>query len=168
MGAPIDIALGIDANYAPHAAAVIASVARYSGPCRFIVLHSGVDAELRRRVESVAPEQAFVWIEVGDSDVPAFADRYHFTRAVLFRLGLEKLAPADCGRVLFLDADIAVLADIRPLAMMDLESMPIGAVRDPNVDAAAFAKAWSLSGTPAYFNAGIMAIDLSVVRTEKL
>ena len=56
---------------------------------------------------------SFVWTAVSDDDMPPFAGREHFSRAILFRLGLEKLAPPDCRRVIYLDADITVLADVR-------------------------------------------------------
>lgn len=164
----IDVAFGIDANFAPHAAAVVAAVVRRGGPYRFIVLHSGVDATMRARVEEAAPQARFAWVEVSDDDVPPFADRSHFTRATLFRLGLETLAPADCDRIVYLDADITVLGNVAELANIDLGDAPIAGVHDPNVNAAAFAAQWALPGEPSYFNAGILLIDLARVRAEGL
>lgn len=167
----IDIAMGIDRNYAPHAAAVIASVvnAAPGQRYRFIILHTDVEPELRTRVESCAPGCDFVWTTVGDDDLPKWANRSHFTRATLFRLGLEKLGPADCRRVLYLDADIAVASDVRPLWNVDLDGQVIGAATDENVNAKLFAARWKLpDGAPAYFNAGVLLIDLEKVRAEGL
>ncbi len=166
----IDVAFGVDANFAVHAAAVIASVVRYGkgGRFRFIVLHTGVTPQTQTRVESVAPGQRFVWVEVSDADLPPFADRGHFTRATLFRMGLEKLAPMDAKKVVYLDADITVMADVRKLAAVDLDGAPVGAVYDPNVDAEAFAAKWNLAGPGAYFNAGILLVDLEKIRAEGL
>ncbi|MFT3729333.1 MAG: glycosyltransferase family 8 protein [Terricaulis sp.] len=164
----IDVAFGFDKNYVEHGAAVMASVASHGGGYRFIILHVGIDAEAQRRVESVAANAKFVWIEVGDDDLPAFADRMHFTRATLFRLGLEKLAPADCHKLLYLDADITVLRDVRELYAFDLEGNPVAAAIDAFVDPKAFAERWSLPVGPDYFNAGILVIDLDKVREQKL
>lgn len=166
----IDIALGFDANYAPHAAAVIASVVAHAPGARFrfIVLHCGIGRALQARLEMAAPGMRFVWVEVGDEDLPPFADRDHFTRATLFRLGLEKLAPADCHRVVYLDADIAVLDDVRTLWTVDLKGNPVGAAIDAFVDPARFAGLWKLPSGPDYFNAGILVIDLDMVRAEGL
>jgi lipopolysaccharide biosynthesis glycosyltransferase len=164
----VDVAFGFDKNYVEHGAAVMASVASHGDAFRFIILHVGVDAAAQKRVESVAPNATFVWVEVGDDDVPAFANRMHFTRATLFRLGLEKLAPADCHRLLYLDADITVLRDVRELYDMDLEGNPVAAAIDAFVDPIAFAERWSLTPGPEYFNAGILVIDLDMVRAEKL
>jgi lipopolysaccharide biosynthesis glycosyltransferase len=170
----INIALGFDAAYTPHAAAVVASAVHFAPDAkfRFLMLHTGIVLPLRAEFDRLAPEAQFVWIEIGDDDVPPFAEKEHFTRATLFRLGLEKLAPADCQRVLYLDADLTVLRDLRDLWHSDLEGCPLGAVIEsgtilyPSRD---FAKTWQLPEQyPGYFNAGVLLIDLKQVRAEKL
>lgn len=172
MTGEIDIALGFDANYAPHAGVVIASVVRGAPGARFrfICLHDGVDAALRGRVESCAPGARFHWAEIGDDDLPAFATRGHFNRAILFRIGLEKHAPADSARVLYIDADVVVCGDVRELWSADLGDNAIGAVQDRYQDGAAFAQRWELPGeeAPRYFNSGVLLIDLDRVRAERL
>jgi lipopolysaccharide biosynthesis glycosyltransferase len=133
------------------------------------MLHADVDAPTQKRVEASALGAEFVWIEVGDDDLPAYAARGHLNRTVLFRLGLEKLAPADCGRVLYIDADTIVLGDVRELWNADLGECAIGAVRDCYQDAAEFAARWGLPHTgQVYFNAGVQVIDLARVRREGL
>jgi len=166
----IDVALGFDRRYAAHGAAVIASVVAHArgAQFRFIILHSGIDRALQARMETAAPGMRFVWIEVGDGDLPFFTDREHFSRATLFRLGLEKLAPADCHRVVYLDADIAVLDDVRKLWALDLSGNPVGAAIDAFVDPVRFAGLWDLKPGHDYFNAGILVIDLDRVRGEGL
>lgn len=170
--ARFDVALGFDGNYAPHAAAVIASASRRAerAPFRFMMLHEGVGRTTQQQIESLAPQSEFVWIEVSGEDVPAFEPRRHLTRSTLYRLGLEQLAPSDCERILYLDADITVLGDIRALWSTDLDGRAIGAVADsllghkyPDVP---FHHRWGLpEGT--YFNAGVLLIDLAKVRAEK-
>jgi lipopolysaccharide biosynthesis glycosyltransferase len=166
----IDIALGFDSKYAPHAAAVIASIVRHAEDTelRFVVIHSGITEPIRAKVESLAPNARFEWVEVGDSDLPPFVDRAHFRRSILFRLGLEKLAPADCQRVLYFDSDLVVLADVNELWNVDLGGCAIGAAVDAYIDPVAFATRWQLSPGSAYFNAGVLLIDLEKVRAERL
>ena len=163
----IDVAFGVDNGYAPHLAAVVASIVRHAPDARirFIVLHAGVTQERQMLIEGVAPGTLFVWIEVGEDDVPAFADRGHFNRTTLFRLGLERLAPADCRRVLYLDADLVVLDDVRVVYNLDISGASIGAVIDYPVNADEFAARWQLPpSAQAYFNAGVLLIDLERVR----
>lgn len=167
----VDIALGVDRAYAPHAAVVIASVIAHATDVnlRVLMLHTGVERDLQERVEQAAPGAQFVWREIGDADVPAMAQREHFSRAILFRLGIEAHAPADWRRVLYLDADVIVNRDVRELWRTDLGIAPIGAAIDCYVDASAFAERWSLPRErAAYFNSGVLLIDLERVRAERL
>jgi lipopolysaccharide biosynthesis glycosyltransferase len=138
---------------------------------RFIVLHDGISAERQACMERVAPEARFHWAEIGDHDVPAYASNgTHFSRAILFRLGLERLAPRDCMRVLYLDADVIVLGDLRALWRSDLEGAPLGAMLDSyRLDGGEFAQKWGLPPSPVgYFNSGVLLIDLERVRADRL
>ena len=167
----VDITFGTSAEYVIHVAAVIASIVKNApgANLRFILLHAPMPDELKRNVEKSAPNATFFWNEVGDDDLPAYADRRHFTRAILFRLSAEKLAPADCKRVIYLDADLIVCGDIRKLWEIDLGGAPIGAVKDAYMQGAPFAEEWKLPPGPYdYFNSGVLLIDLEKVRTEKL
>ena len=167
----IDVALGFDSRYAAHAGTVVSSIVRNApgAEFRFIMLHANVDRAVQERVESVAPNAAFVWTPVGDDDLPAHADRGHFNRTILFRLGLEALAPADCVRVLYIDSDMIVLGDVRELWTADLSDNAIGAVLDAYVDGATFAPRWDLPHNgERYFNSGLLLIDLAKVRQQKL
>jgi lipopolysaccharide biosynthesis glycosyltransferase len=173
----MDIAFGTDGEYAPHLAATIASILRHSPQSRFrfIILFHDVPPASRARIEVYAPHVRFHWIEIQEKDVPPLRDnrpnRGHFSRAILFRLGLEQLAPQDCRRVLYLDSDIIVTADIEKLWRADLSGRPLGAVLDANADSLSkdFARRWSLpEDAGAYFNSGVLLIDLEQVRANRL
>lgn len=171
MTSAIDVAFGVDGNYAPHLSAVIRSIVRHApgAKFRFIVLYEDFDAERRQACESVAPDAEFVWTEISDRDMPGFDNHLHFTRAILFRLGLPHLAPADCRRVIYLDADIIVTDDIRKLWSIDLGGAALGAVEDAYVDPVAFAARWGVAQRPArYFNSGVLLVDLEQVRRDGL
>jgi lipopolysaccharide biosynthesis glycosyltransferase len=169
-----DIAFGLDARYAPHTAAVIASIRRYApgARLRFLILHSGMPELRRKTIERLAPDARFIWIEVSDSDVPHYTKRPHIehvSRATLFRLGIEKFAPPDTRRILYLDSDITVLRDVREIWNVNLHGAVVAAVTDPDVDAPAFRKRWNLPENDlGYFNAGVLLIDLERVRAERL
>jgi lipopolysaccharide biosynthesis glycosyltransferase len=166
---PIRVALGFDRAYAPHAAALITSLRRYTpGLFEFLILHEGVDRVLKRRLQAIAPDCAFIWREIGAADVPAMADREHFSRAILYRLGLERMAPAEWSRVLYLDVDMIATADVTALWRTDLEGGALGGVPDCYVKPAAFAERWGLAGEAIYFKSGVLLIDLDAVRNDAL
>ena len=56
MSDRIDIAMGFDGRYAPHAANVMASIIRHApgAKLRLILLQSGVSEEIRRRTERLS------------------------------------------------------------------------------------------------------------------
>jgi lipopolysaccharide biosynthesis glycosyltransferase len=169
MSERIDIALGFDGRYVPHAANMMAAIVRHApgAKLRFILLQADVSANEKARLESAIPGPEFVWIDVGDDDLPAYSERGHFNRTVLFRLGLETMAPADCKRVLYVDADAIVVGDIRELWAFDLGPHAIGAATDCYLDADTFAATWGLSKDGRYFNAGVQVIDLEKVRAGR-
>ena len=182
----INVALGFDAGYAPHAAAVVAAVAHFTNAkLRFLLLQTDVNLKTRADFERLAPAAQFVWIDIGDEDLPLYTRRY-LSRATLFRLGLEKLAPSNCERVLYLDSDLTVLRDVRELWQSDLGHCPVGAIVNSGVrdgvgpisfqaeglyylDPNEFAKRYLPFGQySGYFNAGVLLIDLKQVRAEGL
>lgn len=174
MSERIDIAMGFDDNYAPHAAAVVASVRRRARNARFrfIMLNTGVAEARRKALESVAPEAEFLWAELREEHLPAFEkgqDLGHVNAATYLRLALETLAPADCRRLIYLDADLIVQRDLCELWAVDLDGAVIGACPDTYCDETAFAEQWALPPRAAgYFNAGVLLIDLAAVRAERL
>jgi lipopolysaccharide biosynthesis glycosyltransferase len=169
-----DIALGADDQYVPHAAALIASVIANApgAKFRFIVLHGGIAQERLETLRSAFPEADFVWLAVTDDEMPKYVSRaelHYITAATLFRLGIEKLAPPDCRRVLYLDSDMTVTRDVRDLWAIDLEGSVAAAVVDPDCAPQDFASRWGLPpAASGYFNAGVLFIDLERVRAEKL
>ncbi len=165
----IDIAMGFDDRYAPHAAAAIASIVSASPGARFrfTLVHDGISTERRGGIESASPGAAFHWVEIADADIPAYASREHFSRAILFRLGLDTAAPSDCMRMLYVDTDTICERDIRELWSVDLDGLPIAAVRDGFVKPEEFSALWGLDPANAfYFNSGILLIDMEMVRRQ--
>jgi lipopolysaccharide biosynthesis glycosyltransferase len=110
---------------------------------RFLMLHSDIATDLRARVERAAPGQHFAWITVKDEEMPAYTGNEYLplvNRTTLYRHGLEKMAPADAWRVLYLDTDPIVLSDVREILQAPIEGQPLVAVDDLFVDVDAFAR----------------------------
>ena len=167
----VTIAFGVDGNYASHTAAVISSILRHSIETRFhfLILFEDFPDRMKRELEAVAPDSVFTWVELETSRFEAFEAHEHFSRAILFRLGLAELAPAECTRMIYLDADLIVTGDICDLWRTELDGKALGAVEDCFVNGADFAHTWSLPvDEAAYFNSGVLLIDLAKARQEQL
>ena len=80
---------------------------------------------------------------------------------------IEMLSPT-IRRVLYLDVDMIVNGDLRPLWNTDLHDKVCAAVVDPGVNPDEFAAKWSLPRPGQYFNAGVMLIDLEKLRAKPL
>jgi lipopolysaccharide biosynthesis glycosyltransferase len=170
----VTVAMGFDDGYTPHAAAVIASIVNASDPAafRFLMLTTGVPRERQRQVELIAPASQFVWITVGPDDLPELKVKgaiAHVNHATFLRLALERVAPADCERVIYLDADLIVTGDLRDLWAIDLGGAVVAGCHDQFIKPEDFAAKWALPpATLGYFNAGVLLIDLKQVQEGKL
>jgi len=171
----IRIAFGVDAAYVPHVGATIASLAAASPGARlhFIMLCSGVADDDRRRVGLCAPRAGFDWIDIDDPALLSLRTVAHFSAAASYRLALPRVVPPEIGRLLYLDCDLVAVRDVAELWRTDLAGNAAAAVSDPGVDAADFAVRWGLSPAsppvrPAYFNSGVVLLDLAVIRAEGL
>lgn len=89
--------------------------------------------------------------------------------AVYARLSIPDVV-TEAERVLYLDVDTVVLADLRPLLGLPLAGCPLGAVLDaqnPLVGPGTGMPGWRALGLPwgrEYFNSGVMLLDLAACR----
>jgi lipopolysaccharide biosynthesis glycosyltransferase len=165
----IAIAFGADTPYTPHLAAVIASIVARTPADRihFLVLHDGMSAALRQRVEACAPRALFSWHDVGTKLSQGLDGSGHISRATYYRLLLPTVAPPELGKILYLDSDIVVHRDLTELWNVRLGEHPLAAVFDVGVDAREFSTRWQLPyGGQHYFNAGILLLNLDLIRAE--
>lgn len=161
------VAFGVDAAYVPHMGVAIASIVDNApgGRFCFLILHDGIAAAERARLEACAPGQRFDWREITDDRLLDLKGCMHISRAMYYRLALPQLAPPTLSRVVYLDCDIVVTGDLRGLREVDLGGNAIAGVYDVGVEAEEFAGRFGL--TPrrlSYFNSGVLLIDLDRVR----
>jgi lipopolysaccharide biosynthesis glycosyltransferase len=161
------VAFGVDVGYAPHLAATLASIVANApgGKFRFMVIHAGIPKDEQLKIETAAPNQTFEWPQITDVAMLSLKGYAHISSATFYRLAIPSLAPPDATRVVYLDSDLIVLGDLRELAAVDLGDKAIGAVFDPAVDDADFAKRWNLPVRHlGYFNGGMLVIDVAKAR----
>lgn len=167
------VAFGCDAGFAPHLAATLASIVRHmpAENLQVLMMQVGFDGAQRAAIQALAPEAEFSWIDMTDFELPEYQVSNHISHATLFRLGLEQLAPAACKRLIYLDADLIVMDDLRKLWAVDLNGAAIGGVPDPGLSKDIPAEdrhwlKWVDDENAPYMNAGVMLIDLEQVRQE--
>lgn len=92
--------------------------------------------------------------------------------AVLYRLFMHELLP-EYDRILYLDSDIIVQADVKELFEADLKGAPIGAVKDCHATESPitawpfqeyFRKRVNLKNPRNYFNSGVLLLDTDQLR----
>ena len=166
----IEVACAVEGDYVPHSAAMLASVLANSGASRVRVhyLH-GPDfavedsAAIAQMVVEMGGEAAF--LKVDDERCSGLPIEGFTGKATWYRTMLPDLLP-DIARVLCLDADLLVMDSLEPLWTLDLEGSLLAAVT--NVLAPQYMdRPAELGISPhAYFNAGVMLLDLDSMRAN--
>jgi lipopolysaccharide biosynthesis glycosyltransferase len=163
----VSVLSATDLNYLQHAVACIASLLANSPTLHFEVLLVGTqdlapavprirrsfetEPRLRLRIEKFSPPEGF-----------SYPPHHRFTVETYLRLWIDELFPGT-HRVLYLDPDIIVTADIDELWNWDLKGHTLAAVPIPGSTRPA------VHGFPPgsqYFNAGVMLIDLNSWRAH--
>ena len=126
----------------------------------------------RDLVKRSVPHLSVDYITVDESttsDLPTYG---YQSRATYGRLFIGDLLPPDLSRVLYLDCDLIVLDDLLQLTEFDMQGFPIAAVVDSGAPVFGHGMGcWreaALDPRTAYFNAGVMLIDLDEWRTSNI
>jgi len=178
----ISLVCATDRNYAMPLALMLYSALVHLRPgvaVRIFILDDGLTEELRARVSRVVAGIA-VPVSVQFVPVPACYDGYslpaHIARITYARIDLPTLLPPDLARVIYLDCDMLVLADLTELWEADMDGKTLLAVRDywvPNVssDLSGVSTTWSIldiDPSAPYFNSGLLVVDLERWRQQHL
>lgn len=168
------IVCGVDDRYTQTLCVLFESLAAAHPTCtadlRLIVLHCQLSNSSQRRIRFHAER---LGLPVQLRAVPAPDYRYPVSGwvsdAVYLRLSIPD-AVGDEPAVLYLDADILVMRDLRPLLRRAMSGAPVAAVRDPQnplLGQGIAMPGWHELGLPAdreYFNTGVMLLDLDQCR----
>lgn len=99
--------------------------------------------------------------------LPPLPTNTRIPMAAYFRLLIPQLVGEQSGRVLYLDCDLVVTADLGSLWTTDLGGAVLAAVHDPGADRTR-RTALGLSVGHSYFNSGVLLIDLHAWRRERV
>lgn len=177
------VALTFDDNFWAPAYATMRSVCLYT-PHRedlvFHLFHRTLSADHRADLEKIQTEfpVALRWYDLDQSelfrDIAArMPENKRLSNIVYARLVIDQLVASDVERILYLDCDMLVRDDIAWLFALDMGEMSIGAVRDPSgaliTGQRDLMKNRDLfDPSDAYFNAGMLLIDIAQWRDAKI
>jgi lipopolysaccharide biosynthesis glycosyltransferase len=137
------------------------------------VLDDGLGPELRRKVERpLLARLALHWVEPPPGTRGGLPLWGRMPATTYCKLLIPDCLPDDTARVLWLDADLVVLEDLGELWHQDLRGHTILAAPDPFVQSVSSrlgVAAWAELGLPrgaAYFNAGVMLVDMARWRRD--
>lgn len=172
---PIHIACQSDSRFLPDCAVMLHSLLSANQDEKFVVHFAHSETLSTRELGGLAAIVAGSGSRWEPVEVPnqftsqfPFIERYGGVTA-WFRLLLPRLLPA-LDRVLYLDADLLVVAPVRTLWETELTGMCLAAVTQPLLkqDRARVVRDLHLPDPRRFFNSGVMLLDLARLRATGL
>ena len=166
----IHLCCAAERNYVPHAAAMLHSALANAGATVQVHFLHGPDlrGSQRDRLAAMVGRQGaqIAFVPVPDERVAGLPTHDFTGKATWYRIFLPELLE-DVDRVLYLDSDLIVLDSLAVLWQTDLAGNHVAAVTNVILDHHAHRPAeLGLPGPEAYFNAGVLVMDLGRLRAE--
>lgn len=126
------------------------------------VLDDGIAGDNREKLLSVGEKygREIIFIPVSEIKVPASVQSERWSKSAFIRLMMRRLLPDNLDRILYLDCDVLVLDDLRPLYEIDLGSNTAAGARD--CVGKEYRRNIGLEPYERYYNSGIL-----LIQTEK-
>ena len=175
----IHIACAADAEYVKPMATMLHSMFANLAPGRAVLVHA-LDGGISEADKALIEEScrggpgSICWVPTGDNRFPGVPLWGRMSVSTYYKLLLSERLPMDLPRVIWLDCDLVVLGDIGRLWDEDLRGCHALATQDavvPLVSSRSGVAGWKELGIPAdarYFNAGVMSIDLTLWRRDRV
>lgn len=163
----IHIACNIDSHYVRHCAVMLVSLFENNRREEFCVhvIARGLSDGNREILTQLAAKYGsrVLFYEPDLRLLEGFTIRKFSKRismATYYRCILSALLPREVDRVLYLDCDIVVMGDIRPLWDTPLDGVGVAAVEDMGCREAARYEVLKYPMEDSYFNAGVLLVNL--------
>lgn len=166
------VAFAADEQVAPGLYVALYSVLYHASPdhaYQIYVLDGGLQVSTRHRLQALTEMHPLATLSIITADthrLDALKAPRHVGRAAYLLLILPE-ALSSCERILYLDADVLVLADVRNLFHVPLHGAIAGAVQNFSAPTMAESHRFTQlsdvvtrSPTAPYFNSGMMVIDV--------
>ena len=189
------VALAADENFAMPLAVTVRSALERLSPERMLriyVMDAGLTDATKERLERSWADGRYevTWVSVDSSALGEAPISGHVNLVSYYRILMPRVLPADVDRVIYLDADLVICADLAQLWDCELAGQLCLAAQDcaaPYLDAAVALENYAVCGRhlgsprpianyrelglspgAAYFNAGVLLVDLAGWRAGDL
>jgi lipopolysaccharide biosynthesis glycosyltransferase len=163
-GAPIHIAFGVDARFAPAMGVTITSILAHNPNINIVfhVITTHIRPDDLKRLQDLAEQQAVgLQLHTIDSQtLRALPDPEHISYASYNRLLISNLLRGVTQKVLYLDSDIVCLGDISGLNALDMGDAIVAAVTHTLPPSPQYMATIRMPQAASYFNSGVLYIDL--------
>jgi len=171
----INILCATDNNYAPYCGIMLTSLFESNKDCHFVVYvfeDGSVTDENIQKYRCLAKKYGneIVLKTIDESMVKGFPinENAHITVPTYYRLFAADLLPKDVHKVIYLDCDVIVVGDIRPLWNVNLKDLAFAGIMDctPLLDQSCNRLGYASSYS--YINAGVLVYNLDCWRENGL
>jgi lipopolysaccharide biosynthesis glycosyltransferase len=172
---PIHVALAADENFAQHLGVAMMSLLHNINPdvaLNITVIGDNLSAESVSRLKQIGVEKnvSITFLEADFDIYSGLIVKRHLSRVTYTSFALPDIFDVD--KVLYLDSDILVRADISPLWKTDISEYYLGAVLDTYVNGlhgeSMIDHRLGLAAGENYFNAGILLLNLKKCRQDNV
>ncbi len=174
----VPIFFSVDDNYIPFLTIALKSLKNNSNKENFYdihILNTGISEENKALVNLICgTDNISVQFDDITSRLSVISQKLHtrdyYSKSTYYRLFIPNMFP-QYDKALYLDADIAILGDIANLYNVDIKDNYVGAIPDESVsivpEFSKYTKDFLGITYDKYFNAGILVMNLKVLRDEK-
>ena len=165
----IYVAVAIDSSYVQHAGVMLCSLFENNPDSQFFIylFQNSIEESLLTLLKSLVKKyhQSIEIIDISSDSIKHFKVSGHITVASYFRLFIPAFVGAHIDKILYLDADITVNNNIKPLWNIDVSDYYLGAIENVTPD-----KKVILQNVEEYryFNAGVLLINLEKWRKNQI
>ena len=172
MASQLNIAFSINNNYANHLIVALYSLFKHNKHLHVHVhiLSSDLSSVSKEAVTRLVSNFKLVKVSYHNVDVKDFKDMAitmdYISLETYYRLRLADILPDGIEKVLYLDADILITGDVGKIFEASLNNYYVAGVPDIYLDNDHDYK--KFINTSLYINAGVMLLNLSLIRRDKL
>lgn len=171
----INILCATDDNYAPFCGIMLTSLFESNKDCRFevyVFVDRSISEENKWKYSLMGKKYGheIIFQKIDELEAQRFPinENMHITIPTYYRLFAAELLPKNVHKVIYLDSDMIVVDDIKPLWDIKLDNVAIAGVAGCRASYIDKCQSLGYPDTFGYFNAGVLVINLDFWREKAL